>query len=67
MDRQRAEYGPGRDEDDSAIVSGVISMARPLSLATMAEGVETSECLMGLRALGSDFAQGYLLREAAAA
>jgi sensor c-di-GMP phosphodiesterase-like protein len=43
MDRQRTEYGPGRDEDDPAIVSAVISMARALSLATMAEGVETSE------------------------
>jgi EAL domain-containing protein (putative c-di-GMP-specific phosphodiesterase class I) len=38
-------------------------MARALSLATVAEGVETSEQLMELRALGSDFAQGYLFEK----
>jgi EAL domain-containing protein (putative c-di-GMP-specific phosphodiesterase class I) len=52
-------HGLGRDEDDSAIVSAVISMARALGLATVAEGVETGEQLMELRAPRSDLAQGY--------
>lgn len=58
MDRSLV-HGLGRDEDDSAIVSAVISMARALGLATVAEGVETGEQLMELRALRSDLAQGY--------
>jgi len=49
----------GRDEDDSAIVSAVISRARDLSLATVAEKWRP-RAIDGLRALGSDFAQGYL-------
>jgi EAL domain-containing protein (putative c-di-GMP-specific phosphodiesterase class I) len=47
------------DEDD-AIVAAVVSLARALDLRTVAEGVETTEQLDALRALGCEFGQGYL-------
>ncbi|MBV9412068.1 MAG: EAL domain-containing protein [Acidimicrobiia bacterium] len=46
--------------EDTAIVKAVIHMAHALSLATVAEGVETPEQLSMLRDLGCDLAQGYL-------
>jgi diguanylate cyclase (GGDEF)-like protein len=46
--------------EDTAIVKAVIHMAHALSLATVAEGVETPEQLSQLKALGCDLAQGYL-------
>jgi len=48
------------DPTDSAIANAIISMARALSLRTIAEGVETEEQLKALRALGCAEAQGYL-------
>ena len=42
-----------------AIVAAVIDMARTLGLRVVAEGVETEDQLADLRALESEFAQGY--------
>lgn len=49
------------NEDDRAIVSTIISLARSMGMRTIAEGVETSEQLSLLRTLGCDEIQGYLL------
>ncbi|MCC7410487.1 MAG: EAL domain-containing protein [Gammaproteobacteria bacterium] len=48
-------------EEDAAIVSTIISMARSLRLKVVAEGVEESTQLAFLRAQGCDELQGYLL------
>lgn len=47
------------DPEDKAIVSAIISMARSLSLQTIAEGVETIEQMTYLREQGCDQVQGY--------
>jgi diguanylate cyclase (GGDEF)-like protein len=52
--------GLATDRDDSAIVSGVIGMARGLDLKIVAEGVETQAQAQALRTLACDFVQGYL-------
>jgi EAL domain-containing protein (putative c-di-GMP-specific phosphodiesterase class I) len=60
----------GEDMVDSAIVSSVVNLARSLGIAVVAEGVETDQQRLELRALGCPVAQGYyfsrpLPREAA--
>ena len=45
----------------SAIISSVVTLARGLDMSVTAEGVETIEQLEGLKTLGVNFAQGYLL------
>jgi len=45
---------------DRALISAAIDLARSFDLTTNAEGVETSEQLHELVALGCDVAQGYL-------
>ena len=45
----------------SAIISSVVTLAQGLDMSVTAEGVETREQLERLRALGVNFAQGYLL------
>jgi EAL domain-containing protein (putative c-di-GMP-specific phosphodiesterase class I) len=51
--------GLGADDDDTAIVAGILAMARGLRLGVVAEGVETAEQLRALRVLGCPFAQGF--------
>jgi diguanylate cyclase (GGDEF)-like protein/PAS domain S-box-containing protein len=53
--------GLGQDEQDSAIVRGVIALAQSLNLSVTAEGIETFEQLAQLRELGCNHGQGYLL------
>ena len=53
--------GLGQDEQDSAIVRGVIALAQSLNLSVTAEGIETFEQLAQLRDLGCNHGQGYLL------
>jgi diguanylate cyclase (GGDEF)-like protein/PAS domain S-box-containing protein len=48
------------DQDDVAIVRAIITLSRSLGMVTTAEGVETTEQLAVLRALGCDQAQGFL-------
>jgi diguanylate cyclase (GGDEF)-like protein len=45
---------------DAAIVCAIAGLGRNLGIATVAEGVETEEQLIALRAAGCQFAQGYL-------
>ena len=52
--------GLGVSDDDHAIVSSVISLARSVGVTPVAEGVETREQLSVLRRLKCDMAQGYL-------
>lgn len=49
-----------------AIVAGVVGIARALDIAVIAEGVETEEELMTLRAGGINLFQGYLFAKPAA-
>ncbi len=51
--------GLATDDDDAAIVTAVMGMARALRLSTVAEGVETREQMEVLTALGCSLAQGY--------
>ena len=45
----------------AAIISSIVTLARGLDMSVTAEGVETIEQLDGLKRLGVNFAQGYLL------
>jgi diguanylate cyclase (GGDEF)-like protein/PAS domain S-box-containing protein len=49
------------DQDAQAVVTAIISLARALRLDTTAEGIETPEQLMMLRALGCADVQGFLI------
>ncbi|HWH96069.1 MAG TPA: EAL domain-containing protein [Baekduia sp.] len=49
------------DTSSGAIVAAVVGMAHALGRTVTAEGIETSEQLAFLKALGCDLAQGYLL------
>ena len=50
-------------ENDHAIVTTIIAMARSLQMETVAEGVETAEQAEALLALGCQQAQGYYFGE----
>jgi diguanylate cyclase (GGDEF)-like protein/PAS domain S-box-containing protein len=51
--------GVAEDRVDSAIVRAVIELANAIGIAAVAEGVETSDQVAGLRMLGCHVAQGY--------
>ena len=53
---------PG-EKDDCAITDAIISMARPLGLDVVAEGVETPQQMEYLRERGCDIAQGYFFTQ----
>ncbi len=48
------------DGTGSMVAAAIMQMADALDVVTAAEGVETSDQLQGLRALGCNWAQGYL-------
>jgi len=52
------------DDEDAAIVSSIIGLARSLGLAVVAEGVESETLWHQLRELGCHFAQGYYISRA---
>jgi EAL domain-containing protein (putative c-di-GMP-specific phosphodiesterase class I) len=52
--------GLGTEGGDARIVSAVIDLTAKLGLRSIAEGIETTDQLDHLRALGCDQAQGYL-------
>ncbi|HVE46727.1 MAG TPA: EAL domain-containing protein [Acidimicrobiales bacterium] len=51
--------GLGRDPEDTAIVSAIVTLAATLGLAVIAEGVETELQLTELRLLGCALGQGF--------
>ena len=51
--------GLGTDDDDTAIIAGILAMARGLRVDVVAEGVERQEQLHVLRVLNCPFAQGF--------
>ncbi|HET7461780.1 MAG TPA: PAS domain S-box protein [Longimicrobium sp.] len=51
------------DRRNAQLVQAIVGLARNLGVAVVAEGVETREQLQALRALGCDFAQGFLFSE----
>jgi diguanylate cyclase (GGDEF)-like protein len=51
--------GLGTSTEDSAIVAGVVQLARALGLQSVAEGVEDPEQVRRLGGLGCDLAQGF--------
>jgi diguanylate cyclase (GGDEF)-like protein len=50
-----------KDADAQAVVTAIVSLARALRLETTAEGIETREQLVMLKALGCDDVQGFLI------
>jgi diguanylate cyclase (GGDEF)-like protein len=60
IDRSFVSGLPAND-DDAAIVAGVIGLAKNLRRLVVAEGVETQEQLAWLRRAGCDYAQGYFV------
>jgi PAS domain S-box-containing protein/diguanylate cyclase (GGDEF)-like protein len=46
--------------EDAAIVAGTVQLGHALGLHVVAEGIESHEQVIDLRALGCDFGQGYL-------
>jgi EAL domain-containing protein (putative c-di-GMP-specific phosphodiesterase class I) len=53
--------GFGKALGDEAIVGAIIELARARGLKTTAEGIETTEQLQALQAMGCDDLQGFLL------
>ncbi|HEX8553920.1 MAG TPA: EAL domain-containing protein, partial [Sphingomonas sp.] len=47
------------NRDKVAIVRAILSLAQALGMRTVAEGVESNECVQTLAALGCTYGQGY--------
>jgi diguanylate cyclase (GGDEF)-like protein/PAS domain S-box-containing protein len=47
--------------EDSALARAIVQIGRTLRMSTVAEGIETSEQIVRLRALGCDYGQGNFL------
>jgi len=60
---RRFVSGLDRAPEDAAIVRAIVDLSRNLSIATVAEGVETRAQARALAAMGCGCAQGYLLAE----
>ncbi len=52
--------GLGRDPEDTAICTAVVTLAHALEMRVVGEGIETPEQLDALRNLGCEYGQGYL-------
>jgi diguanylate cyclase (GGDEF)-like protein/PAS domain S-box-containing protein len=65
IDRSFVTGLPNRT-DDAAIAKLIVSMARTLGMATVAEGVETAEQAQFLQSIGCSAAQGFLYARALA-
>ena len=50
----------GSDRSGSPIIRAIIALAKSLNMTTIAEGIETTEQLQELIALGCDEGQGFL-------
>ncbi|PWT93507.1 MAG: hypothetical protein C5B54_01735, partial [Acidobacteria bacterium] len=59
----RSFVGGLDSEENLEIVKAIVTLARNLRMDVTAEGVETQEQLLQLRALGCDHAQGYFFSE----
>lgn len=59
--------GMTASNEDRAIVTSVVSLAAAVGSVSVAEGVETQEQHAALRAMGCDYAQGYLFGKPVAA
>jgi diguanylate cyclase (GGDEF)-like protein/PAS domain S-box-containing protein len=59
IDRSFVERVTGGTEE-SAVAQAIVHLGHAMSLATLAEGIETPEQAAALQALGCDLAQGYL-------
>jgi EAL domain-containing protein (putative c-di-GMP-specific phosphodiesterase class I) len=59
--------GLTRAEDDEAFVRLIVELARVRGLSVVAEGIETADQLMALRALGCQQGQGYYFSRPVAA
>ena len=56
--------GLEEDHEKKTIAAATVALAHALGLSVIAEGVETSQQVACLRALGCDLAQGHYLGEA---
>jgi diguanylate cyclase (GGDEF)-like protein/PAS domain S-box-containing protein len=59
--------GVEHDAKDAAIAANLVSLAHALGVVAIAEGIESNGQLSELRAVGCDFAQGYLFARPAPA
>ena len=67
IDRAFVDDLDREDTAEETLIAAIVAMAGALSVATIAEGVETETQHERLRALGCDEAQGYLFSRPAAA